>query len=153
MLELQSAGFSNEMIQGYANKLRQDTIRSTETALKEHFIFERIAEDEDIDASDADYDQEIALIAEQSNEPARRVRARLEKRGQLDALRNQIVERKVVDLICEEAQITDEPLESPAEDDTFAVNMALSGKRDAGEIPEAKHGGEAEDLRAPVDRT
>jgi len=152
VLELQSSGFSNEMIQGHANQIRQNSLRATETALKEHFIFERIAEDEEIDATDADYDDEISLIAEQSEESPRRVRARLEKRGQMDALRNQIIERKVVELICSQAEFADKPLEEEA-DDTFAVNEALASDREASEIPEAKHGGEAEGLRTPVDHT
>jgi trigger factor len=152
VLELQSSGFDNDMIQAHANQIRQNSLRATETALKEHFIFERIAEDEEFEAVDADYDAEVALIAEQSDESPRRVRARLEKRGQMDALRNQIIERKVVDLICSEAQFEDTPLEDDA-DDTFATNTALASGQEASEIPEAKHGGEAEDLREPVDRT
>ena len=69
----------------------------------------------------------------------------------MDALRNQIIERKVVDLICSEAQFEDFPLEDDT-DDTFAINMALAGGHETPEIPEAKHGGEAEELREPVER-
>ncbi len=53
VLELQSSGFSNDMIQAHANQIRQNSLRSTETALKEHFIFERIAEDQEIDADES----------------------------------------------------------------------------------------------------
>lgn len=152
VLELQSSGFSRDMIQAHENEIRQNSLRATETAIKEHFIFERIAEDEEIEATEADYEVEIQLIAEQSDEPARRVRARLEKRGQMDALRNQIIERKVVELICSEADFTDVPLKEQA-DDTFAVNVALAGHGDPDAIPEAKHGGDAENLREQVDHT
>ena len=127
VLELQSSGFGDDMIQAHANQIRQNSLRATETALKEHFIFERIAEDEEFEAVEADYDVEIALIAEQSDESPRRVRARLEKRGQMDALRNQIIERKVVDLICSEAEFEDTPLEDDA-DDTFAARHG-AGRR------------------------
>jgi trigger factor len=151
VLELQSSGFNAEMIQKYANEIRQNSLRSTEAALKEHFIFERIAEDEKIEAEPADYEIEIRLLAEQSGDSIRRVRARLEKRGQMDALRNQIVERKVVELICSKAEITDTPLEERP-DDVCAVDLALASGHDSSEIPEAKHGGEAEELREPVDR-
>ena len=58
---------------------------STARALKEHFILERIAEEEKIEVAPSDYDDEIALIAEQSGESARRVRAQLEKRGLMDS--------------------------------------------------------------------
>ena len=47
--------------------------------MKEHFILERIAESEKIEADEKDYDDEIRLIAYQSGDTARRVRARLEK--------------------------------------------------------------------------
>ncbi len=154
VLELQSSGFGNEVIQAHANQIRQNSLRATETALKEHFIFERIAEDQEIDADESDYDQEIDLIAAQSDESPRRVRARLEKRGQMDALRNQIIERKVVALICEQAEFQDVALtEKTDADSVFAVNESLAGGHDTSDIPEAKHGGEAEDLREPIDRS
>jgi trigger factor len=151
VLELQASGFSMDMIQGYANQIRQNSLRTTEAALKEHFIFERIAEDQKIEAEPVDYDAEIALIADQSGDSVRRVRARLEKRGQMDALRNQIIERKVVDLICSKAHFTDTPLEERP-DDTCALDLALAVVHDTSDIPEAKHGGEAEELREPIDR-
>jgi len=152
-LELQASGFSAEQIQAFANQIRQNSLRSTETALKEHFIFERIAEDEEIDATDVDYDREITSIAAQNDESPRRVRARLEKRGQMDALHNQIIERKVMDLICEHAQFVDQPAEQSESQDTHAADITLAGSRDAAFIPQAKHGGEAEDLHEPIDRS
>jgi trigger factor len=151
VLELQSSGFTGDTIRQYANQIRQNSLRATEAALKEHFIFERIAEDRKIEAEPGDYDKEIELIADQSDDTARRVRARIEKRGQMDALRNQIIERKVVELICSEAQFTDVPVQDEP-DDVSAVDLALAGGHDSTEIPEAKHGGEAEELREPVDR-
>lgn len=151
VLELQSNGFSGDMIRQYANQIRQNSLRTTEAALKEHFIFEKIAEDRNIEAEPGDYDREIELIAEQSDDTPRRVRARIEKRGQMDALRNQIIERKVVDLICSEAEFTDVPVQNEQED-VSAVDLALAGGHESSEIPEAKHGGEAEELRESVDR-
>ncbi len=45
----------------------------------------------------------------QSGESPRRVRAQLEKRGLMDVLRNQIIERKVIELVQIEAKFKDEP--------------------------------------------
>jgi trigger factor len=151
LLELQSSGFSEDTIRSYINQIRQNSLRSTEAALKEHFIFERIAEDENIEAEPMDYESEIRRVADQSGDSVRRVRARLEKRGQMDALRNQIVERKVVELICSKAEFTDTPLEDRP-DDVCAIDLVLAGGVDSSDIPEAKHGGEAEELRKPVER-
>jgi trigger factor len=150
-MELRSSGFSDEQVQAHANVLRQNSQKSTATALKEHFILERIAEDEEMEASDDDYDHEIALIAMQSRESPRSVRARIDKRGMWDALRNQIVERKVVAIITKNATFKDVP-DKPVEDNTSAVDIAVGGVSKA-EIPDAKHGGDEQELKQPADRT
>jgi trigger factor len=110
---------------------------STARALKEHFILERIAEEEKIEAQSEDYDDEIKLIAEQMDESPRRVRARIEKKGLMDTLRNQIVERKVIELIEQHAQFRDVPYTPPTED-VVAVNYAAAGAS-AEAIPSAEY--------------
>jgi trigger factor len=144
VMELKSAGFGEDVIQQHANQLRQNSLKTTETALKEHFILERIAEDNKLEAEPPDYDNEIRQIAAQSGESARRVRARMEKRGQIDTLRNQIVERKVINLITEHATIKEVPLDLPSQD-TVAIEFAIGEKQEAN-IPEAKPGGEEQPI-------
>lgn len=144
VMELRSAGFGDDVIQQHANQLRQNSLKTTETALKEHFILERIAEDSKLEADAADYDTEIRQIAAQSGESTRRVRARMEKRGQIDTLRNQIVERKVINLITEHATIKETELDLPSQD-TVALDFAIGEKRE-GNIPEAKPGGEEQPI-------
>jgi len=70
------------------------------------------------------------------------VRAKLEKQGQMDALRNQIIERKVIDLITSEAKFEDVPFK-PEPDDTVAIDHALGGHSEESDIPEAKYGADA----------
>ena len=144
VMELQSAGFDNATINTHANDLRQNALAHTAKALKEHFILERIAEDEKIDAVPEDYDAEIEQIAEQTDESPRRVRARLEKRGQIDTLRNQIVERKVVDLICSSATFQDVP-HDPPKNEVAAIAFAIGGGDGGANIPQAQHAGSAEE--------
>jgi trigger factor len=147
VLELQASGYTKESIQAHMNQLSQNILGYTARALKEHFILERIAEDEKIEVEEKDFDQEIERIAEYEDMPARRIRARLEKRGEMDALRNQILERKVIEKIVAHATVIDVPaVADPQEDSadkTAAVDYSILGKRDAAEIPEAKHGEEA----------
>ena len=150
VLELRSSGFSDEEIQQHQNELRQNSQESTAKALKEHFILERIAEDQDLDAEPGDYDLEIAMIAAQSGENPRRVRARLEKQDLMDTLRNQIVERKVVELIQSEAEFVEVPFEAE-ENETEAVEYYIAGEPEA-DIPEAKHD-EEDTLTQPSDRS
>ena len=152
VMELRSAGLDDETIQAYANSFQQNSQESARKALKEHFIFERIAEDEGIEATDSDYDDEIRNIAIQSDESPRRVRARMEKRGQMDTLSNLIVERKVIELICSKAKFSEvDEIESSVVD-TTAMDHAVVPS-DESDIPVAKHGGDAQALQQPADRS
>jgi trigger factor len=147
-MELQRSGFSDEEIHAHENALRQNSAASTARALKEHFILERIAEEEKVDVNDEDYEAEIRLLAEQSGESARRVRARLEKAGSMDVLRNQIVERKVVERILAHATFKETPYQLRRTDEE-AVDHAAGGGEHA-DIPEAKYdeGEEVPEARA-----
>ena len=135
VLELRRAGFSEDEIRAHENELRQNSAASTARALKEHFILERIAEEEGIDVDESDYTREIALIALQSGESARRVRARLEKSDSMDVLRNQIIERKVIELILDRAEFKEVPFEFERPE-AEALDQAAGGH--GAEIPEAK---------------
>ncbi|MCA9234699.1 MAG: trigger factor [Planctomycetales bacterium] len=136
VMELRRSGFGEAQIRAHENQLRQNSAASTAKALKEHFILERIAEEEKIDAEEGDFEKEIFLIAMQSGESPRRIRAQIEKRGLMDVLQNQIVERKVLELVQSEAKFKDKPY-APEKLDSEAINMAAGGEGDEA-IPVAK---------------
>jgi trigger factor len=140
VLELRRSGFNEAEIRAHANELMQNSQQTTARSLKEHFILEKLAEQEKIDAEPKDYDDEVKLIAEQSGESVRRVRAQIDKRGLMDTLRNQIIERKTIDVILAQAQFKDVPyeLELPKID---AVDTALAGGEQA--IPAAQSTGDS----------
>ncbi len=140
ILELRRSSFDEDTIRRLVNVMRQNAQSATEASLREHFILEQIAEDVKIDADAEDYEAELELIAEQSDMPVRRVRARLEKSGQMDALRNQIVERKVITMITEAATVTDEASKVEGNvNNEFAVYHSVLGSKDTDSIPEAKY--------------
>jgi len=126
ILELRRSGFDDDAIRRHVNELRQSVLASTARALKEHFILERIAEEEGIADAPADYDEEIRAIAAQSGESPRRVRAGLERRGLMDVLRNQIIERKTIELVTSQASFKDTPFEFPRPD-AEAIDHAVCG--------------------------
>ncbi len=132
VMELRRSGFSEGEIRARENELRQNSAAGTAAALKEHFILERIAEEEKIDVEEGDYDREIFLISMQSGESPRRVRAQLEKRGLMDVLRNQIIERKVMELVKSEAKFQDEEF-TPPKPTVEGVPFAVGGAD--GDIP------------------
>src|SRR5262249_39448546 len=73
VMEMRNNGISEEEIRGRLRLMEQDVLRSTEQALKEHFVLQKIAEVEKIDVDDDDLEDEIDRIAEQNNESPRRV--------------------------------------------------------------------------------
>jgi trigger factor len=150
VLELRRSGFPENEIRAHENELRQNSLVNTARALKEHFILERIAEDEKIEDAPEDYDAEIKLIAAQGGQSVRRVRAQLEKRGLMDVLRNQIIERKTIELVQKHAKFKDVPFQVEASD-TEAIDESAGGEDADEAIPEAKQGGEAEALREQRD--
>jgi len=130
VMEMRSSGFGEDEIQAQENRLRQNVLKRTENLLKEHFILERIAEQEKVEDQPEDYDREIARIAMQKNDSPRRVRARFERSGSMDTLRNMIIEQKVISLI--EQHATREVLElrfAPGAADDVAPTVADVGDR------------------------
>ena len=111
IMELKSSGYTDDAIQREINYLRQNSRTVVAQSLKEHFVLEKIADVENIEPTEKDYDVEIAMIAAQSSSTPRRIRAQLEKQGKMDLLRNQVVERKVINMIFESAKFVDTPYE------------------------------------------
>ena len=126
IMELQRSGYPDDDIRSQMNLLRQNSRASTAQALKEHFILEKIAEVEGIEETQDDYDTEIALIAAQSGITPRRARAQIEKSGDMDILRNQIIERKVIDLIAASASFKEVAF-NYEETDEEAIDFAVAG--------------------------
>ena len=137
VLELRRSSFSEDEIRAHENALRQNSMGSTARAMKEHFILERIAEEEELEPRPEDYDAEISLIADQQGETPRRVRSKLEKGGMMDALRNQVVERMVIDRILSHGEFQEVPYEAEGAE-TEAIDQAAGGGDTASDIPEAK---------------
>ena len=128
-LEMQRSGLNAEMIQLVQNQLRQNAKEETAKLLREHFILEKIAEQEKIEATEDDIDKEIETIAIQMGTTPRRVRLQIENAGQEDALRNQIVENKVIDLISASAEFVEVPYELPGSLSTSAINYTAGGDK------------------------
>lgn len=140
VMELRSSGFSEDAIRAQESYLRQNVLQRTETKLKEHFILERIAEIENVEETDADFEMEIAKLAIQRNDSPRRVRARLERTGQMDVLRNMIIEQKVLAMIEEHATIESKPRsQENSGNSVAAIEFFACGRESEAAIPQAKY--------------
>lgn len=134
VMEMRSAGMSDEQILGRQRVLENDAIKSTATALKEHFVLQKIAETEKLEIEDDDIEAEIDRIADQSNESPRRVRARLEKEDLIEPLATELLERRALDLVLQTATYEDFSL-NPA--DRAADEVATLADK---AVPEAAGG-------------
>lgn len=103
VMEMRSSGMTDEQIAGRQRMLEIDAIRSTQDALKEHFVLQKIAEVEKLEIEDADIEAEIEEVAERSGESYRKVRARMEKEDLIEALATELLERKALDLVLKDA--------------------------------------------------
>lgn len=140
VLEMQQAGFTAADIRARENQLRQNAISTTRQALKEHFVLDRIATEEEIEVGRQDLEQEIMLMAIQQGESPRRLRSRLQKTGLIENLEAQLRERKAIDFILSKAEFVDVPAkaEEPV-DRVEAVPQSVCG------LPVATAAGEEEE--------
>jgi len=128
VLEMQQAGFTQQDIQARENELRQRAVTTTEQALKEHFVLDKVATEEDIEVLPHDIEGEIQMMAQQRGENPRRVRARMQKSGMIENLEAQIRERKAIDFILEKA-VFEEVESKPAEESNVeAIAESVCGQ-------------------------
>jgi trigger factor len=136
ILEMQQAGFTSDEILTRQNELRQKSLTMTRRNLKEHFVLDRVAEEEKIEVTGEDINNEILLMALQSGENPRRVRSRLQKSGVIENLEAQIRERKAVDVILQNATFKDVPMDLPASRGVYSVEDSICPVPEASETVE-----------------
>jgi trigger factor len=100
-------------------KMKQEFRGEAETEARGTILLQAIAEREGITVSDADLQKRIGELAAARQENAKKLRADLEREGQLTGLRQQLLEQKTLDMLISQAKIIDEDPErlilTPAE--------------------------------------
>lgn len=127
ILEMQSAGLSTEEIRVRRQLLQKNALAAAERSLKERFILQKVAELEGLEVSENDIEYQIELIAERTGESPRRVRARLEKEEMLDSVATQILEAKALQVILDNAEYIDVPMEGPTPAVEVVEQQAIPG--------------------------
>lgn len=137
VMEMRDSGFTEDEIRRRYVELQQNSISATNQSLREHFLLAKIAEAEELKVTPEDIENQIDVMALQSDESPRRVRARLEKEGLLDTLEIQILEQLAVDRALEFAEWENTPLEEKevAEE---AVDQAAGTADEEGTESESK---------------
>jgi trigger factor len=100
--------------------LRESLLEPAAADVRGAMLLEEIAEKENIETSDEEIEAEIARISEASGQTPEQVRAALTKQGGERSIADRLRNRKAMDIIVENARITDEewrdetPLENKA---------------------------------------
>jgi len=103
-MEMREAGINDEEITARRRMLERDVLSSTASALKEHFVLQKIAEAEKVALEQHEIDEEIERIAMQYGEMPRRIRAQFERDDLMETLAAQLIERKALNLILQSAE-------------------------------------------------
>jgi trigger factor len=149
LLEMKNAGMSEEQIAGRRRLLEQDVLKNTAAALKEHFVLQKIAELEKIEIEDEDIDREIERIADRAGESFRKVKARMEKEDMLETIAADLLERKSLDLILNEATYEDYEWNAAEESGEVATVTADAIPESESKAEEAEGTAEEKPAEAP----
>lgn len=86
--------------------------------VKAYLLLDAIGKTEGIEVSDEDFEAELQKMADESGQNVPRMRAQMEKNGQLVLLRAQMREERILDLLMGKAEVTDapDPVDDPKED-------------------------------------
>ncbi len=136
IMELRDSGLSDTEIRNRQVELQQHSTSATDQYLREHFLLAKIAEAEEIEVKSEDIENQIEVLALQSDESPRRVRAKLQKEGMLDELEIQILEQLTADRVLEYAAYEDVPLEEKEETAEAVDQAAVSSDEPTEETAE-----------------
>ena len=98
--------------------IRESQRERAEREVRGSFILERIAETENIEASEEDVSAEIQKLAESVGQTPEAIRARLTKEESLDSIKEQVRHRRALDLVIASAEIRTEEIEGLKADET-----------------------------------
>jgi trigger factor len=110
IFEMQANGMRPAEIDRLIPQIANDLVDQVADSLREHFIFEGIAEQLGLTVQDWEVSEAIRQMASQRGISPRRLRAQLERQGGLDIIVNMILERKVLEAILSEAHIVEVPM-------------------------------------------
>jgi trigger factor len=90
-------------------EIRENIRPEAERAVKRLLILDRVAQTQNLDATEEDLDRRIEEIATKNDTAPEKVYASFQKAGRLDALEREITERKVFEFLKGQSEITEAP--------------------------------------------
>ncbi|MBN1809775.1 MAG: trigger factor [Planctomycetes bacterium] len=128
ILELSRMGVSSETMKDQSEAIKEESAKTAERELRKTFIFSAIAEKEKIEVGDDEVEERIETVARYWRTTPVAARSRLSETGGLSALYQDILEEKVLDLVKENAEIS----EAAATPETKPEKSPKSSKKKSG---------------------
>ena len=144
LLKLMQMGIPEPQAQEVVSKQVEQTRSQAVEETKLFFVLNRIADEEGIEADEAEVNGEIATMAMMSRTRPEKMRQRLEHSGQLNVLRSQIREKKALDKLLSQAKITEAEPEKPAKAKKKPAKPQAATKRKK-KSPQSQDTSKAED--------
>ena len=85
--------------------------------VKAYLLLDAIGKKHEIDVPDEEFESELEKMAEESGQNLARMKATMEKNGQLVPMRAQMREEKILDYLMEKAEVTEAPDPEPEPED------------------------------------
>ncbi len=108
LVSLMRAGMPNEQAEARRKEFEGEAFQEARREIKVGFALTRIAEEEKVFVTEREVNVRVVQLAQQRGMNPEKLREELEKNHELDALRGQIKEEKVLDLIIKKADIREE---------------------------------------------
>jgi len=113
--EAAQAGLSDEEMEQRRNDIFETAGERARNSVKTNFLLQEIAEAEKIEVSSSEVMQRITMMAKQAKEPVKKYMKQLQKNGQINNVRQNMLLGKAVDFLVDNANVTE--VEQPEEEE------------------------------------
>ncbi|HUU68513.1 MAG TPA: trigger factor [Planctomycetota bacterium] len=114
-LLLQYQGLSPQEIDDKMKEQAQENEENTKKNLKLYFLFEDVAEQEKIFVTEDELHGRVDQIAANYGTPPEQLWDRMSRDGQIDSLRKEMVDEKIIDFLISKAKVEELPPGAPAQ--------------------------------------
>ncbi len=114
-MSLAYRGVPMDEIEKVAEDIARSSAEQSERDMRAEFIFGRIAEEEKIEVSDNELEARIDELARARGQRSAQLHEMLVKEGQIETLRSQMADDKVIELVIREAKIEEVKVEPKSE--------------------------------------
>lgn len=130
-VDLLYRGVPREEIDERLTELQATVKEASVRELKLTFILTKVAEQQNIEVTDAEINSRVAQMAAQQRRRPERLRQELAADGTLEAIKSQMAEEKAIDILLGNAEITEVDLEADADKKATAKKAKKSTKKSA----------------------